>query len=148
MEILIIGTSPPCPRCDKTFMMAEDIVADLGKGYSVRQIDLKSEEASAIAAADGRQIGTTNEVSEASGEQIDRKAFAAAVLKAAESTDENCRPAELWSPDFDKSLENVARAADRAGFYMTPVVVIDGKVLWHGSVPAEDDLRKWITACS
>lgn len=144
MEILIIGTNPPCPRCDKTLMMAEEIIKDLGTACSVRHIDYKSEEAVRIASADGRKTGTTKEVSEASGETVDRKAFAEAVLKMADGKDNNCRPAELWSPAFDKALENVAKAADKVNFYMTPVIVIGGKVLWHGSVPDETDLRKRI----
>lgn len=146
MELVIIGTSPPCPRCDRTLMMAEEIIRKSGADCSVRQIDYKTEEAEQVALLSGRKIGTTREVSEASGVMVDRKAFADAVLTASEGKDDNCRPAELWSPAFDKALENVVRAADKVNYYVTPVLVRDGKVLWHGSVPDEDDLRNWIMA--
>lgn len=146
MEILVIGTNPPCPRCDRTLMMAEKIIQESGTDLSVRQIDYKSEEAEHIASGTGRKIGTTREVSDVTGVEADRRAFADAVLKAAEGKDDNCRPAELWSPAFDKALENVVLAADSAGYYVTPVIVMAGKILWHGSVPDEDDLREWLTS--
>lgn len=145
MELLIIGTDPPCPRCDRTAMMAEQIIKDSGADCTIRMLDLYSEEAVHIAEANGRKIGTTNEISGASGVMVDRKAFAEAVLKASEGKDENCRPGELWSPAFDEALDAVSKAAEHFGYYMTPVILIGGELLWHGSVPPEEELRKWIT---
>ena len=145
MELLIIGTDPPCPRCDRTEMMAARIIKDCGTDCTIRMLDLYSEEAGRIAEAMGRMIGTTNEISKASGVAVDRKAFAVAVLKASEGKDDNCRPGELWSPAFDEALDAVSKAAEQVNYYMTPVILVDGELLWHGSVPPEEELRKWIT---
>lgn len=144
MELIIIGTNPPCPRCDKTYLMAEEIVKESGAECIIRQLELNTEEAKAIADSLGHHIGTTREITELTGETVDRKLFADAVLRASERTGEDPRPADLWIPDFDKALDNVVKAAEKVGYYVTPVILKDGELVWHGSVPAEEDLKRWI----
>jgi len=56
-----------------------------------------------------------------------------------------CRAADSWSVELDRILAPCERAAEDAGYLMTPVLVVDGKVVHHGSVPAQQDVKEWLS---
>ena len=56
------------------------------------------------------------------------------------------RPAEMWTPALDAFLEPCRAAADRAGFLMTPILVLNGEVKHHGSVPTVEQIRDWLAS--
>ena len=61
-EIWIIGTDPPCPRCDYLNQMVVDIVNDLHLSVPVRHVGYTSDEAQQIAKGEGLVPGTAKEV--------------------------------------------------------------------------------------
>jgi hypothetical protein len=56
------------------------------------------------------------------------------------------RPAETWTPELDALLDPCRRAADSVGFLMTPVLVVNGVVRHHGSVPTVALIREWLVS--
>jgi hypothetical protein len=53
-------------------------------------------------------------------------------------------PARSWSLEFDEVLRPCQEKAESVGLLMTPIVVIDGIVKYHGAVPANEQIRSWI----
>ena len=51
--------------------------------------------------------------------------------------------ADTWTPALDAMLEPCRAAAASVGYLMTPVVVVDGDVRHHGSVPSLRQLEAW-----
>jgi len=52
--------------------------------------------------------------------------------------------ARLWSPEMDEALRPCQEKADSLGILMTPVLIVDGEVKHHGSVPPLEQLRPWL----
>ena len=74
-EILIIGTEPPCPRCDYLKQMVVDIVNDLDLSVPVRHVEYTGDEAHQIAKAAGLVPGTANHVAKNMGISMDWQAI-------------------------------------------------------------------------
>jgi hypothetical protein len=70
-EIWIIGTEPPCPRCDYLTRMVQDVVRDLGLTVSVRHMSYTGEEARRFAAACGLEPGTAKDDARKAAVDID-----------------------------------------------------------------------------
>ena len=49
--------------------------------------------------------------------------------------------AEGWSKELDDIMMPCAWKAEEKGWLMTPVLIIDDKVAFMGSVPEKDDIR-------
>ena len=79
-EILIIGTDPPCPRCDYLNQMVADIINDLHLSVPVRHVGYTSDEAHQLAKAEGLVPGTAKEVAKKLG--IDQEYLVMAVQAA------------------------------------------------------------------
>lgn len=126
MEIIIIGTDPPCPRCRETYQRAKEVGAGLTPQPSVRKIVYTSEEAQKF----GR-VGSGHEIAEWAG--ISVAWHEVRRLAAGE-----------WSPALDRLLMPLKEVAVKEGWIMTPVVIVDGKVVHFGSVPTKDEVRAWL----
>lgn len=124
MEIIIIGTEPPCPRCRETYERVRTVAKEIAFQPLIRKIVYSSEEAQHFG-----KVGTAHEVAEWSGIQInwDR------VRELASGE---------WTPELDQLLMPLTKKAKGEGWIMTPVVVIDGRVVHFGEVPGMDDLLK------
>ena len=151
-EIWIIGTDPPCPRCDYLNQMVVDIVNDLHLSVSVRHIDYTSDEAHQFAKVEGLVPGTAKEVAKRLEIAMDWPAILKMIDKAglAESSSgqSQCCPsaAAKWTPELDDALRPCEVQALEAGIMMTPVLVINGISVHQGSVPDADQTRNWIEA--
>ena len=151
-EILIIGTEPPCPRCDYLKQMAVDIVNDLPLAVPVRHVDYTSEEAHQLAKAEGLVPGTAKDVAKRLDIAMDWQAIfnmiESAGLTDSDSGPPQCCPsaAARWSPELDDALRPCEVRAREAGIMMTPVLVINGKPVHQGSVPGADQTRNFIEA--
>ncbi len=47
---------------------------------------------------------------------------------------------------WDKALRPCEEAARSAGILMTPVLVVNGRIVYEGSIPCLDELRKILDA--
>jgi len=149
-EILIIGTDPPCPRCDYLNQMVADIINDLHLSVPVRHVGYTSDEAHQLAKAEGLVPGTAKEVAKRLGIAMDWPAILnmidTAGLTESSSGQPQCCPsaAARWTPELDIALRPCEVQALEAGIMMTPVLIINGKSVHQGSVPDADQARDWI----
>lgn len=127
MEIIAIGTEPPCPRCRESYARVKEAAKEITPQSTVRKIVYTSAEAQKF----GR-VGSGHEIAEWGGITVD--------------WDEVRRlAAGEWTPELDRLLMPLKEVAVREGWIMTPVVVIDGEVVHFGNVPSKDEVRSWLT---
>lgn len=151
-EIWIIGTDPPCPRCDILGNMAHAAVHDLGLSVRVRHFAFADEEAVKFAASLGRKVGTAKHVAAAGGVEMDWEAVYALIEEPPSPDGKPPVPSGCcgtagarWTPELDAALKPREIRADKLGFFMTPVLVVAGKVAHHGSVPTKEQVSAWIS---
>ena len=146
-DIWIIGTEPPCPRCDYLTRMVKDIVTTSGLSVAVKHLAYTSEEARVFAAALRLEPGTAKDVAGRASVDVDWHRIHEMVNgSGGEST---CCPtaATRWSPALDEALRPCERIAIETGIMMTPVLVIGGRLVHQGSVPERQRVTEWINEC-
>jgi hypothetical protein len=150
-EIWIIGTEPPCPRCDYLTRMVKDVVNDLRLSVSVRHLDYTGEEARQFATACGLEPGTAKDVARKLAVDIDWEKVHAVIGEPdpmnSASREESCCPtiAARWSPELDELLRPCETKSREAGIMMTPVLVVGGRCVHQGSVPTREQVVQWIS---
>jgi hypothetical protein len=122
MEIIIIGTDPPCPRCQETYERVKRMIKNISPEPFLRKVVSSSEEARLF-----NKIGTAHDIAQWSGIQIDW-----AMVRELASGE--------WTPELDQLLMPLTQKAKGEDWIMTPVVVIDGEVAYSGRVPEIDEL--------
>lgn len=146
-EVWIIGVDPPCPRCDLTRQRAERLAKEMGISVSVRHLIYSDSEARAFGESIGKELGTAKDVVQKTGAEIDWN-YIAAVHKNPPSQPEDIDiidgPAKHWSPEFDEALRPCQEKAESVGLLMTPIVVVQGEMKHHGSVPSIEQLKSWL----
>lgn len=146
-EVWIIGVDPPCPRCDLLRQRAERLAKELGTVVRIKNLVYSDPESRAFAASIGKETGTAKDVALKAGVEIDRNRLAA-VYKNPPSQPEDIDiidgPAKNWSPEFDEALRPCQEKAESVGLLMTPILVVQGEVKHHGSVPSIEQLRSWL----
>lgn len=151
-EIWIIGTEPPCPRCDYLGRMVEDIVNGQRLQVPIRHMSYTDEEARRFAAASGLEPGTAKDVARKAAVDIDWDKVHALIdggdTKDAAQQEGSCCPtaATRWSPELDELLRPCEKKAREAGIMMTPVLVVAGQCVHQGSVPDRNQVMQWIQA--
>ncbi len=146
-KIVIIGTEPPCPRCDYVTRMVQDIVAEMGLDASVRHIAYTGDEARGIAEKCGLLPGTAKDVAKTVAVTVDWDRVYALIGETSPEPDQaSCcgTPGQRWSPALDEALRPCEERALEAGIMMTPVLVINGKSVHQGSVPERAQVVQWI----
>jgi hypothetical protein len=148
MEIMMIGTEPPCPRCDILDIWINEILAEKGLTSIVKVVHLvyDSPEAIAFGEKKGLKIGKAKHIAAAVGLPYDQAIVDDWKEKRKEEIGNYSRPADLWNENFDQLFSQYQDAAESVSFLMTPVFVIDGEIKHHGSVPTKKELREWIEA--
>ena len=146
MEIMIIGTNPPCPRCDIMDLWVEEIIAEkkLCEKVHVAHHEYSDLEAIAVGVKKGRKVGTAKHVAAAAGLQFDKEIINQWTEQRMNEIECYTRPADLWNKEFDRILEKFQEAAEGVLYLMTPILVIDGEVKHSGSVPEKNQIEKWI----
>jgi len=146
-EIWIIGTEPPCPRCDYLTRMAQNIVNALELTIPVRHVSYTSTEAKQFAASLGLEPGTAKDVARKAEIDMDWEKVYSLIDSPIQmpSKDTCCRAAaSKWSPELDEALRPCENESSNAGIMMTPVLVIAGRLFHQGSVPTRANVLKWI----
>lgn len=150
-EIWVIGTDPPCPRCDYLTRMVNDLVVnELHLPVKLQHIAYTSPEAKEFAATLGLEPGTAKDVAGLvetgiNWENVHRLIDVAPNSSTQESQSSCCQSVGAkWSPELDAALRPCQMKAVEAGIMMTPVLVIAGELIHQGSVPAREQVRMWI----
>lgn len=145
IDVLVIGTEPPCPRCDLLgILVAEATPPDVV--LNLRHWAFDSPEAQALGRRLERRIGTAKQVAGDAGISMDWESVSRIVQEKQATLPRGSRPADAWTPELDAALTPCQRIAESAGYLMTPVLIIDGRVAHHGSVPSKTDIAQWLTA--
>jgi small redox-active disulfide protein 2 len=150
-EIWVIGTDPPCPRCDLLAQMAHELVNELDLPIMIRHLVYTDDEARQFAASLGLKPGTAKEVAKEAGIEIDwdevYRIIDAPGAPGGQPSEETCcpmRPGAKWTPALDLALRPCEERALSVGVMMTPVLVMAGSICHQGSVPSRAQVRKWI----
>ena len=142
-DILVIGTEPQCPRCKLLSNIMEDLNRKHGLKASVRHCAYDTEEAQCIGMHMGLEANTAKEVANRLNRPIDKERVQALCQQKAVDPDSewawlnDCS----WSQELDDALRFYQESARATGVLMTPVLVVDGAVVWEGSVPGKEDLE-------
>jgi hypothetical protein len=147
-EVWIIGVDPPCPRCDLTRQRVERVANKSGGTLKIRHMIFSDPDARAFAESLGKETGTARHVSEKAGVTVAWDHVHAVVANPPsrpEDFEEIGGIARQWSPEMDEAIRPSQEKADSVDILMTPILVVDGVVKHHGSVPSLEQLRSWLT---
>jgi len=123
MKITVIGVVPPCPRCKKMYDLAVEAAEELGTPVEMKKLAYDMDEAKKYG-----KVGTAHDVAEWAGMEMDWGQIRNIVT-------------EGWSNELDEIMMPCARKAEENGWLMTPVLIIDEKVAFMGSVPDKEDIK-------
>jgi hypothetical protein len=150
-EIWVIGTEPPCPRCGYLSGMVKDVLSDLQLPVSVRHLGYTDKEARQFAATYGLEPGTAKDVACKAAVDIDWEKVHALIdvpdSAGNISPKESCCPTTIgarWSSELDELLRPCEIKSRDAGIMMTPVLVVGGRCVHQGSVPAREQVVRWV----
>jgi len=147
-EVWIIGVDPPCPRCDLTRQRVERISKQSGMTFNIKHMVYSDPEAKVFAESLGKKTGTAKHVAEKAGISVDWDHVHQIVTNPPhrpEDFDEIDGIARQWSPEMDEAIRPCQEKAESVGIFMTPILVVDGEVKHHGSVPSLEQLWIWLT---
>ena len=147
-QVWIIGVDPPCPRCSLTKQRVARLGIEQSLGLALRDLVYTDPEARAFAQSVGKELGTPKHVAAKAGLDVDWEGISIVVKNPPSRPPDLSQvtgPAQRWSPEMDEALRPCQDAADGVGMLMTPVLIIDGKVAHHGSVPSLEQLRSWLS---
>ena len=142
MEILVIGTEPPCIRCHTTFKRAKEVARQFSQDIEVKKAAIHTEEAEKYGNVEaGHGIGEAANI-KPDVESMGKLLRELEELKADEDKNEELIDARL--KDLEKVLTPIKEKAKEMGFLMTPVLVINGQVKSMDYVPSKEEIRAWI----
>jgi hypothetical protein len=142
MEIVVIGTEPPCVRCQTTYRRAQEAAQKLPGQIEVRKVAIHSAEAEKYG-----NVESGGGIAEAGNIKPDTESMGRLMgeikeLKANEEKNESLIDAKL--KELQKVLTPIQDKAKELGYLMTPVLVVNGEVKSMGYVPAKEEIQGWI----
>ena len=145
LDVWVIGTNPPCPRCALLGQRVEHVMKTNDIAGICRHFGYDDSQVQQLAKSLGFQIGTAKDVARLYNVEIDLDSVTQiiarqiyAVARRRQCIPDEVSQAERWTPELDIALQPFQEIARSKGFLMTPVLVVDGVVKWHGSVPSEE----------
>ena len=142
MEIVVIGTEPPCIRCHTTFKRAKEVAGQFSKKIEVKKLAIHTKEAEKYGKVEaGHGIEMAGQV-KPDHEKMIKLMRELDELKADEEKNERLIDAKL--KELEKVLAPVKEKAKELGYLMTPVLVINGQVKSMDYVPSKEEIRAWI----
>ena len=139
-QILVIGTEPPCPRCDLLYRMVDKITKNQTDVH-LNHCSFDSQEAIKLGQKLDLKIGTAKQVSKEAGIIVDWDEVYNIIDKNKVLIGNNGIPADFWSQELDDILEPCEKAASAVGYLMTPVLIVNGKVEFFGSSKSRKTIR-------
>jgi hypothetical protein len=144
VDVMIVGTEPPCPRCDQLEVLVAN-AAPVNVTVELRHCAFDSPEAKQLGRQLDRKIGTAKHVAHAAGIAVDWNAVYGLIERTKSSFPPDCRPADVWTQELDSLLEPCQKAADSQQYLMTPILIVNGQLVHHGSVPSKQEIAAWLT---
>ncbi len=144
INVLVIGTEPPCPRCDLLFRYVSE-AAKLDNRVIAGHCAYDSDMALTIGKSAGFKIGTAKHVAESAGIAMDWDTVYRIIAERKKISGPDSSPADLWTPELDDTLAPCEAAAEAAGYLMTPILFVNGEVKHHGSVPSKEQITFWLS---
>lgn len=142
MEIVIIGTEPPCIRCHTTFKRAKEVAQNFSQTIEVKKAVIHTEEADKYGKVEaGHGIGEAGKIKPDIG-KMGKLMRELEELKANEEMNENLIDAKL--KELEVVLQPVKKKAKELGYLMTPVLIVNGQVKSADYVPSKEEIRAWI----
>ena len=126
MKITIIGTEPPCPRCQETYTRVRQVIQEMDPTISIKKIAYSSPEAQSYG-----KVGSAHEIADWAKINVDWDKVREVASKG-------------WTQELDDLFMPLKEKSEQAGWLMTPVVLINDKVVHCGCVPELNVLRKII----
>ena len=144
VDVLIIGTEPPCPRCDLLDVFVAKVTPP-DVQVNVEHCAFDSPSAQRLGERLGCKVGTAKHVARDADIPMDWNAVYGVIDAKKSSFRPDARPADTWTPELDELLRPCEEVAEPMGYLMTPVLVINGKVVHHGSVPSQEKVASWLS---
>jgi hypothetical protein len=142
MEIVVIGTEPPCIRCHTTFKRAKEVARQFSENIDVKKAAIHTAEANKYGKVEaGHGIGEAGNI-KPDIEIMGKLLRELEELKANEAKNEELIDTKL--KDLEKVLSPVKEKAKELGFLMTPVLIVNGQVKSTDYVPSKEEIRAWI----
>ena len=142
MKIVVIGTEPPCVRCQTTYNRAREVAQQFPGQIEVRKVAIHSEEAEKYGRVEsGHGIAEAGNIKPDS-ENMGRLIREIEELKADEEKNESLIDAKL--KELEKVLTPIQDKARELGYLMTPVLVVNGQVKSMNHVPSKEEIQGWI----
>jgi hypothetical protein len=142
MEILVIGPEPPCIRCNTVHKFAKEVGAKLQGEVEVRRISAHSEEAKKYG-----KVETGHVIAEMEKVDDDYKGNKKLMQDVEELQSDEEKNKGLIAgklQELQEKLTPIRKKAEEAGYLMTPVVVVNGKVKSMGYVPEKEKIKEWV----
>lgn len=145
-SIVVIGTNPPCPRCQLVSNIISAKVKEMGIEAECSHISYTSDEAKKYSEKYGLIPGTAKDVAKKINQEIDFGTFARLIKDFKQDSDSeyfkynDC----CWSIEMDNLLTSFQEKAVQTGVMMTPVLIINGEVKHQGSVPEIKKIDEWL----
>jgi hypothetical protein len=142
MEIVVIGTEPPCVRCLTTFKRAQEVAQKFPLEIAVKKIAIHTAEAKKYG-----KVESGHEISQAARITPDianmRKVLEEInELTANEAKNESLIDAKL--KELETVLQPIKDKAKELGYLMTPVLVVNGQIKSMDYVPSKEEIQGWI----
>jgi len=145
-KIIIIGTQPPCARCQILTNVVSAKVIELGINAEVKHLSYSDEESKTLARTLGLETGTAKDVAKRIGVEIIIEKISGIIrndllVENSEYQDyNNCN----WSFELDEFLKPFENRALESGILMTPVLIINRQIKSSGSIPRIDKIKEWL----
>jgi len=142
MEIVVIGTEPPCIRCHTTFRRAREMAGRFPGEIEVKKLAIHTPEVEKYG-----KVEAGHGIEVAGNAKPDKDKMIALLceldeLKADEEKNESHIDARL--KELELVLTPVKVKAKELGILMTPVLVINDKVKSADYVPSKEEIQAWI----
>lgn len=142
MEIVVIGTEPPCIRCHTTFKRAREVAQQFSENIEVKKAAIHTAEAEKFGKVEaGHGISEEGNI-KPDVENMGRLMRELDELKADEEKNESQIDAKL--KELEVVLGPIKEKAKELGYLMTPVLAVNGQVKSMDYVPSKEEIRAWI----
>jgi protein-disulfide isomerase len=131
VEVLVIGTDPPCLRCNILVQRVYEVADENRILVNIRRVPFQSQEAQNLAEEFQRMLGSAKDVARRGSVAVDWGRVAGLMQQP-------------WSPALDEELRPCQELADKVKILMTPILVVNGRLKHHGSVPDSDSILAWL----
>ena len=131
VEVVVIGTDPPCLRCNLLVQRVYEVADENRLLVNIRRLPFQSAEARVLAEEFQKRMGSAKDVARQGSVEVDWGRVARLMRQP-------------WSPALDEELRPCRELADKIQILMTPVLIVNGKLKHHGSVPETDQILNWL----